>query len=141
MKKDEDNIKQENQPEKDNKNIIVEKIKNTRIKAIQYIKKNPKNVLYCMFALTIISLGSNIIYYNYTVKNAKVSYKQMSDKIFNIDDKGIEKKQNVSLMQQANDYLEMKKDLDKLKAFQNRKDLTKKDTLEILRITKKYNLR
>ncbi|MCT2409995.1 hypothetical protein NZD88_20765 [Chryseobacterium antibioticum] len=126
---------------KPEKNAVVEKIKAGKEKAVKYIKEHPKNVLYTMVALTIFSIFSNILYYNYTVKNAKVSYKQMSDKLFNTEDRNIEKKQNVSIVQQAGDYLEMKKDLDKLKEFQNRKNLTKQDTLEIRRITKKYNLR
>ena len=123
------------------KNVIVEKIRNANVKALNYIKQNPRNVFYTMVGLTVFSLISNMVYYNYTIKNAKVSYKQMSDKLFNPGEQKIDRKQDISILQQAGDYLTMKKDLDKLKEFQTKKILTKQDTLEIQRITKKYNLK
>lgn len=123
------------------KNVIVEKIRNAKVKALNYIKQNPRNVFYTMVGLTVFSIISNIVYYNYTIKNAKVSYKQMSDKLFNPGEQKIDRKQDISIFQQAGDYLTMKKDLDKLKEFQTKKILTKQDTLEIQRITKKYNLK
>ncbi|RMZ61294.1 hypothetical protein D1632_00340 [Chryseobacterium nematophagum] len=134
-------MEKETEKSKQEKNVIVEKIKNTMEKVLNYIKENPRNIFYTMVGLTIFSIISNVLYYNYTIKNAKLSYKQMSDKLFNTDEHKTDKKQNISIMQQAGDYLEMKKDLGKLKEFQSKKNLTKQDTLEIQRITKKYNLR
>lgn len=130
-----------NKRTKEEPNIVRDKIREYRIKAIRFIKKNPKNIFYGMIALTVISLVSNIFYYKYTVKNAKNVYNQMNDKIFNKDFVKVSNKQDASIYRQASDYFEMKKDLDFLKNLQAKKRLTKQDSLEAIRITNKYNLK
>ena len=122
----------------ENKDTLISKIKDD---AKNYIKKNPKNVFIGMIVLTAISLISNVFYYNYVVKNAKTSYSNMNEQLFNKNSKSIDISNNNSISKQATDFFEMKNDLDKLKEFQNKKNLTKEDTLEIQRIVKKYNLK
>jgi hypothetical protein len=122
-------------------NIVRDKIEEYKRKFFIYVKRKPKDVFYVMVALTILSIISNVFYYQYTVKNAKVAYTKMNDKIFNKDYTVASNKQDVSISQQASDFFEMKKDLDVLKQLQVKKELTRQDSLEAIRITKKYNLR
>lgn len=119
------------------KETLIYKIKET---ATEYIKANPKNVFIGMFVLTLISLTANFFYYNYVVKNAKTSYSKMNEELFNNNGKKFENS-NDNPIGKATDFFEMKKDLDKLKEFQNKKILSKEDTLEIKRIVEKYNLK
>lgn len=126
---------------KEESNIVTEKVEEYRRKSIYYAKKKPKVVFYGMVLLTIISIIGNLIYYQYTVKNAKISYSKMNEKIFNKDFTRISSKQDASITQQASDYFTMKKDLDVLKELQVKKELSKQDSVEAIRIVEKYNLK
>ena len=64
----------------------------------------------------------------------------MNEELFNNNGKKFENS-NDNPIGKATDFFEMKKDLDKLKEFQNKKILSKEDTLEIKRIVEKYNLK
>ena len=121
-------------------NLIIEKFNYFKKKIIKYINQNPRNIFLTMICLTILSIAGNVFYYYFGVKNAKNSYDKMSNKIFKADEIVADKKQDISIMQQAENYLEMKNDLNKLKEYEKKSPLEKSDSLEIIRITKKYNL-
>lgn len=110
-----------------------------------YIKAHPKQIFTGMIVLTVLSLLSNFFYYQYTIKTAKVTYKEMSAQIF--DNAGKQKpkdndqpKVKASITEQASDYFQMKKDLERLKSYQNKEVLSHEDSLDIKAIVNIYNL-
>lgn len=122
-------------------NSFVQFIKEKRRKLIIWIKANPKQIFIGMIVLTIISIIGNFIYYKYTIQNAKVTYKQMSETIFNPIDPKVEQKQQESVLEQAQNVIEMNRDLKRLNEFKNQDVLSRQDSIEAKRLIQKYKLK
>lgn len=123
--------------EKKEKSIVPEHI---AIKFRDFVKKNPKQIFIGMIALTIISIFGNLIYYYYVVKPSQASYQTVNEQLFDHSARKNTGNGTGSLLTEARNYVEMKNDLDRLKEFQNKKVLSKSDSLEIKKLVKKYNL-
>lgn len=123
--------------EKEEKSIVPE---NIAIKFRDFVKKNPKQIFIGMIALTIISIFGNLIYYYYVVKPSEANYQTVNEQLFDNSARKNAGNGSGSLLTEARNYVEMKKDLDRLKEFQNKKVLSKSDSLEIKKLVKKYNL-
>lgn len=122
-------------------NSFVQFIKEKRQKSIIWIKANPKQIFIGMMVLTIISIIGNFIYYKYTIQNAKVTYKQMSETIFNPIDPKVEQKQQESVLEQAQNVIEMNRDLKRLNELKNQDVLSRQDSIEAKRLIQKYKLK
>lgn len=122
-------------------NSFVQFIKEKRRKLIIWIKANPKQIFIGMIVLTIISIIGNFIFYKYTIQNAKVTYKQMSETIFNPIDPKVEQKQQESVLEQAQNVIEMNRDLKRLNELKNKDVLSRQDSIEAKRLIQKYKLK
>lgn len=132
-----------NKDKGEDNNSLIQTINDYKAKAKNYINNNPKNIFICMIALTIISLIGNLLYYKITLQKEKVSYRQASEQLLNRVDRqasSINKKQEAGIVQQAENYWQMKQDLDKLKEYQMKKNLNAQDSADVKRIVQKYNL-